>query len=61
MVYRIDGPNGTVHKRNWKANTYFGQGRYDLFVSSTADTVGNADGTPFGQPLKTAVVDYKAA
>jgi hypothetical protein len=58
MVYRIDGPSGTVHKRNWKSNTYFGQNKYDLYVSSEATTVGNNNGTTFGQPLKTAVTDY---
>jgi RHS repeat-associated protein len=58
MVYRIDGPSGTVHKRNWKSNAYFGQNKYDLYVSSEATTVGNNNGTSFGQPVKTAVTDY---
>jgi RHS repeat-associated protein len=58
MVYRIDGPSGTVHKRNWKSNAYFGQNKYDLYVSSEATTVGNNNGTAFGQPLKTAITDY---
>jgi RHS repeat-associated protein len=63
LVYRIDGPNGSVVKRNWKSNNIdcgsicnqsLGGADRNFYVGSESVTVGN----DLGQRSKSAVTDY---
>jgi hypothetical protein len=62
LVYRIDGPNGSVVKRNWKYNEVIGipcgwytcEPYQNFYVSDESVTVGNAS----GQPSKSAVTHF---
>jgi hypothetical protein len=57
LVFRVDGPSGSVHKRNWKQQSYSAQNVHlgqNLYLGSEAVTVGNAA----GQPTKTAVTEF---